>query len=115
MMNEQTRSTRFEMQDLPPEVARRIELMQPGDVSEAFIMKDAKRNKDIVAMVKLTTRIPGHKANLADDFNMIKEMYENKQKSDILHDWVEQKIKDTYVNIAEDWRNCEFQYKGWIK
>lgn len=115
MMNEMTGSTRFEMQDLPPEVARRIELMQPGDVSEAFIMKDVEHNKDIVAIVKLKERIPGHKASLTEDFNMIKEMYEAKHKSDILKDWVEKKIKDTYVNIAEDWRNCEFSYDGWLK
>lgn len=115
MVNEETGSTRFEMQDLPPEVAKKIELMQPGDISEAFIMKDAKKNKDIVAIVKLTSRIPGHKASLADDFNLIRQMYEAKKKEDILKDWEEQKIKSTYVKISEGWQDCEFQHSGWIK
>ena len=78
-------------------------------------MKDQRSNKDIVAMVKLTNRIPGHKANLAEDYNMIKEMYEAKHKDDLLREWVEKKIKDTYVKISDDWKNCEFQYDGWIK
>lgn len=115
MVNENTGSTRFEMQDLPPEIARRIELMQPGDISEAFVMKDAKKNKDIVAIVKLTARVNGHKASLTEDFNLIKQMYERKHKSDILKDWVEKKIKNTYVKIADGWENCEFEYDGWIK
>lgn len=115
MVNENNGSTRFEMQDLPPEVARRIELMQPGDISEAFVMKDAKRNKDIVAIVKLTARVNGHKASLADDFNLIKQMYEQKHREDVLKDWVEQKIKNTYVKIADGWESCEFEYDGWIK
>lgn len=115
MVNPQTGSPRFEMQELPPEVARRIEMMKPGDVSEAFIMKDTKRNKDIVAIVKLTSRVPGHKANLSDDYNMLKEMYEAKRKEEILKEWVERKIKDTYVKIADGWQNCEFEYEGWIK
>lgn len=115
MVNENTGSTRFEMQDLPPEIARRIELMQPGDISEAFVMKDAKKNKDIVAIVKLTDRVNGHKASLAEDFNLIKQMYERKHKNDILKDWVEKKIKSTYVKIADGWENCEFDYDGWIK
>lgn len=115
MMNENTLSSRFEMQELPPEVARHVELLQPGDVSEAFIMKDQKSNKDIVAMVKLTNRIPGHKANLSEDYNMIKKMYEAKHEDDVLHEWVEKKIKDTYVKISDDWKNCEFEYDGWIK
>ncbi len=115
MVNHQTGSPRFEMQELPPEVARRVEMMKPGDVSEAFIMKDTKRNKDIVAIVKLTSRVPGHKANLSDDYNMLKEMYEAKRKEEILKEWVERKIKDTYVKIADGWQNCEFEYEGWIK
>ena len=115
LVNSLTGSTRFEMQDLPPEIAKRVELMQPGDVSEAFVMKDQKRNKDIVAIVKLTQRVQGHKANLSDDYNMIKEMYERMRKNEILKEWVEQKIKDTYVKIADGWNNCEFEYDGWIK
>ena len=89
--------------------------MQPGDVSEAFVMKDVKKNRDIVAIVKLTQRINGHKANLADDYNMIKNMYEAKHKDDILREWVEKKIKDTYIKIADGWEGCEFTYDGWIK
>ena len=103
------------MQDLPPEVSKKIELMQPGDISEAFIMKDVKKNKDIVAIVKLTARIPGHKASLSDDFNLIRQMYEAKKKDDILKDWEEQKIKSTYVKISDGWQDCEFQHSGWIK
>lgn len=115
MMNEKTRSTRFEMQDLPVEAARKIELMQPGDISEAFIMKDPKLNRDVVAIVKLTSRQPGHKANLSEDFNMIKQMYESSARQKILKDWIEKKIKDTYVKISEGWDGCEFEYEGWIK
>lgn len=115
MVNQHTGTTRFEMQQLPPEVAKRVELMNPGDVSEAFVMKDVKKNRDIVAIVKLKARIPGHKANLAEDYNMLKDMYVQKKKNDILRDWVEQKIKNTYVKIADGWQNCDFKYEGWIK
>ncbi len=115
MINPQTASSRFEMQDLPPEVARKIELMQPGDISEAFIMKDQKKNRDVVAIVKLTSRIPGHRATLSDDFNMIKQMYEANKKQEILKDWVEKKIGETYVKIADGWGGCDFKYKGWVK
>ena len=115
MVNSQTGSSRFEMSQLPPEVAQRIERMQPGELSDAFIMKDAAKNKDVVVLVKLTDRIPGHKATLADDFNMIKQMYEAHQKKQILKDWVENKIKTTYIKIGEGWDGCDFKYEGWIK
>lgn len=113
MVNEKTGSTRFEMQDLPQEVARRVETMKPGDISEAFVMKDPKRNKDVVAIVRLTKRIDGHRATLSDDFNLVKQMYEASRKDEILRDWVEKKIKDTYVHIEDGWNDCDFRYKGW--
>ncbi len=115
MVNQKTGNTRFEMQDLPAEAAAKIELMQPGDISEAFIMKDPQKNRDVVAVVKLTNRIPGHKANLSDDFNQLKQMYENSTRQAIIKEWVEKKIKDTYVKIGEGWDACEFTYDGWIK
>ena len=115
MVNQYTGTSRFEMAQLPPEIATKIENMQPGDVSEAFLMKDEKKNKDVAAIVKLTTRIPAHKANLAEDYNLIKQMFEDYQKDEILKNWVEKKIKDTYVRIEEGWDGCEFKYSGWQK
>lgn len=115
MMNRETGSSKFEMQQLPPEVARKIENMNVGDISEAFIMKDVAKNKDVAAVVKLTNRIPGHKATLTDDYNRLKQMYEAHAKEEILKKWVEDKIKDIYVKISDGWGNCQFHYDGWKK
>lgn len=115
MMNQNTGSSRFEMQDLPPEVAVQVEKMQPGDISSAFVMKDPKRNQDVVAVVRLTSRTPGHRATLSEDYNMIKEMYLAARKQEVINEWVEKKISTTYNRIEDSWGNCEFQYKGWKK
>lgn len=115
MVNMQTGSTRFEMQDLPPEVASQIEKMQPGDISEPFIMKDQQRNRDVAAIVRLTARIDGHKASMQEDYNQLKSMYEAHAAEEILRDWIEKKIKETHVRIEEGWLPCEFKYQGWIK
>ena len=88
--------------------------MNPGDISEAFIMKNSN-HKDVAAIVKLTNRIPGHRANLSDDYNLLKKMYENHKKEEILKDWLENKIKETYVKIEPGWQSDDFHYQGWIK
>lgn len=115
MVNEKNGTTRFEMADLPQEISKQVNKMQIGEISAPFIMKDPKRNKDIVAIVKLTNRIDAHKANLSDDYQLIKSMYEESAKTQILKSWLEKKIKDTYVRIEDGWRNCEFKHDGWIK
>ncbi|MDE6444514.1 MAG: peptidylprolyl isomerase, partial [Muribaculaceae bacterium] len=97
-----------------PSISRRIESMSPGDISEAFVMKNNK-NKDVAAIVRLTNRIPGHRATLSDDYNLIKKMYEDHCREQVLNEWLEKKIKETYVRIEDGWNNCDFKHKGWIK
>ena len=115
MVNSQTGTTRFEMSQLPQEVARVVGQMEPGQVSEPFIMRDPTRDREIVAIVKLTNRIDAHRANLSDDYQQIKDMYENSAKEKMVQDWLKNKIRDTYVRIEDGWRGCDFQYDGWIK
>lgn len=107
-------SSRFEMSELPPEIARHVEKMKVGDISEAFVMKDPKRNKDISVVVKLTNRIDGHRANLSDDYHLLKGMYEDHKSQELLDAWIEKKIKDTYVRIEDGWNTCDFRYSGWL-
>lgn len=108
-------TTRYEMQDLPPEIAQKIENMQPGEMSAPFVMIDQRKNQEAAVMVRLNARIPGHSASLTEDYNMLKRMYENSARQQIIKDWVEKKIKDTYVHISDGWNNCEFRYEGWEK
>lgn len=108
-------STRFEMADLPQEVAKVVDKMKVGDVSEPFIMIDPKSNRETVAIVKLTNRIEGHKANMQLDYQELKSMYENAHKEQILEDWIAKKQKETFVRIEDGWRNCDFQHDGWVK
>ncbi len=115
MTNQETGTTQFEMSQLPQEVARVIADMQPGEISKPFVMKDPKRDREIVALVKLTRRIDAHQANLGDDYQMIKNMYEESTKQSIIDKWLEKKIADTYVRIEDGWRGCDFRHKGWIK
>lgn len=115
LVNSETGTTRFQMSQLPQEIAKAVGTLQPGEISKPFIMRDPKRDRDIVAIVKLTNRIDAHKANLADDYQQIKDMYENSAKEKKIEEWLQNKINDTYVRIEDGWRGCDFQYKGWIK
>lgn len=115
MVNQETGTTYFEMSQLPQEIAKAVASMQPGDISKPFIMKDPKTTADIVAIVKLTSRLAPHKANMSDDYQLLKTMTEDARKQKVLDEWMEKKIDNTYVNIEPHWRNCQFKHKGWVK
>ena len=65
--------------------------------------------------MKLTNRIQSHKANMSDDFQLIKGMCESSLKSKKLVEWLDKKIKETYVRIEDGWDDCEFIHSGWLK
>ena len=115
MVNSNTGTTRFQMSELPQEVAKAVGTMEPGEISQPFIMRGPKRDREIVAMVRLTNRIDAHSANLAEDYQTIKDMYEAAESQAIIDKWLADKIKTTYVRIEDGWRDCDFQHKGWIK
>ena len=115
MVNRRSGSTKFEMADLPQEMAKVVDKMKEGEISEPFVMMDQNRNKEIVVIAKLARRIEGHKANLSEDYQTLKSMYENNRRSKIIDDWVEKKQRETFVRVEEGWRNCEFKYDGWLK
>jgi peptidyl-prolyl cis-trans isomerase SurA len=112
MSNEQTLSSRFELQELPQEVARAVYSMEVGEVSAPFVMVD-KKGKEVCAIVKLKTRVEGHKATPTEDFQVVKDVIVGKMKEKKLVEWIKEKQKTTYVRINGDWCDCEFQYPGW--
>lgn len=105
---------KFEMQELPQEIGKVVYQMQVGDISKPFTMLTDKQ-KEVVAIVKLKARVEGHKANLADDFQAMKQLVESRKRDELLNDWIRKKQKTTYVRISEGWRNCDFKYPGWVK
>ena len=114
MINPNTGGSRFEYQELAPEIAKQIYNMKEGDVSAPFVMMDPQKNREVCAIVKLKKKTEIHRANLTDDFQTIKSMLEQKLSQDFIHNWIINKQKNTYIQISPEWQGCEFEYPGWI-
>lgn len=117
MANKNTGTARFEMQDLAQvsqEVAKMVENMNVGEISRAFTMINDK-GKEVCAIVKLKSRINGHKATISEDYQRLKAIVMEKRSEDKLEKWIKEKQKHTYVRINEKWQKCDFKYPGWIK
>ncbi len=115
MPNPYTGSSKFEYQALPSEVAKMAYKLNAGEVSEPFAMMDTKLGREVYAIVKVKTKVKSHKANLVDDYQELKSFLEAKRGQEILQEWISQKQKETYIQIDEEWRNCNFKHDGWVK
>lgn len=108
-------SSKYEYQDLPPEIAKAAYGMNVGEVSKAFQMIDPVTGNDMIAVVKVKSKIPTHKANVREDYQMLKSILEEKKKADFLKEWIARKQKETYISIDPQYKNCKFEYDGWVK
>jgi peptidyl-prolyl cis-trans isomerase SurA len=115
MTNATTGASKFEYQDLPPEIAKQIYGLKEGEISKPFVMMDRVKNKEICAIVKLKTKRESHKANLVDDFQVIRDMLEQQLSSECIDKWIRNKQKEIYVHVDSLWRGCDFTYPGWVK
>ncbi len=115
MTNPNTGASKFEYQDLPAEIARQIYTMKEGDVSMPFTMIDRAKNKEVCAIVKLKNKRDAHKANLEDDFQVIRNMLIQKLNAETIEQWIRSKQQEIYVSIDPAWQGCDFQYPNWVK
>ena len=109
-----TLTSRFNMKDLPTEVARAVDTLAIGDVSNSFTMINS-RGKLVAAIVKLKNRVEAHRATIAEDYQVLKNVVLQHRREEVIHDWVTDKIKHTYVRMNDRYKNCDFEYQGWIK
>ena len=113
-VTQEGRTSRFKMADLPSEVARAVDTLSVGGISKPFTMIN-ERGKTVCAIVRLKSRIDGHKATITEDFQILKNLVLAKRRNQVLHDWVVKRIKSTYVRINERYRDCDFEYEGWVR
>lgn len=106
-------TSRFKLEELPPAIAKVVDTLKVGEISAPIVYKNEKNQKDVVAIVKLKSRIEGHVANVNDDYEELRQIVEMRKKEDVLKKWVARKIKEVYTYVDENWSHCTFKFEGW--
>ena len=107
-------TSKFRMRDLPTEIARVVDTLKVGEISKSFRMVNSK-GKTVCVIAKLVNRIDAHRATITEDFQAMKAIVQSKRRADFLKDWIQKKIKSTYIRINDKYKNCNFEYEGWVK
>ena len=95
-------------------MARAVAGLQPGQVSQAFTMKNPSNAADIVCIAKLKSRTDAHRANIANDYQLIRDMAIAAERERILKQWVDKKIASTHIRIEPGWRDCPNWRHDWL-
>ncbi len=107
-------SSRFKLEELPQDISRALSGMEVGGISKAFTLINDRGFEEIL-LLKYKNKIEGHRANMNNDFQTIKQMALEKKKNQSIEAWIKRKQKETYVKIDEKYQDCDFKYPGWVR
>lgn len=112
LLNPNTMSTLHTINDIAPTLKYAVEELDVGEISNPSVIQMPDETK-AYRILRLNNRINEHKANLVDDFSMIKESAINFKKQDLLVKWITKTISTSFVKINDDIIGCEFKNK-WV-
>ncbi len=108
------RTSRFEMRDLPQDVAKVVDTLEVGQISQPFTMIN-NSGQEVCAIVRVKNRIERHHANMQEDFQLLKDNVLGMQREEKIEKWIQEKLKTTYVRINPELQDCDLKYTGWRK
>lgn len=114
IINPKNGTTFFTFEELDPSIRYIVERMNIGDVSDPSLSKSQDGTQAAYRLVKLNNKIEEHKANIVDDFDLLKEYALSNKKQSVLEKWVSDNLANTYINISNDLSECAC-YNKWIK
>jgi peptidyl-prolyl cis-trans isomerase SurA len=100
------------MDELPVDVARVIETLEVGEISQPFAWL-LDNGKTVCAVAKVKSRTQAHQATFSEDYDVLRQMYEAKLSDERIKEWIKKKQRTTYVRVNKDSRSCEFLYPDW--
>lgn len=115
VINPNTMSSKFSVEELDPEVSKVITKMNLNEVSAPFESIDKETQLTVYKIIKVIKKTESHKADLQNDYQKLAEMYLAKKKEGIFNDWINKQQSETYIRIDQTYANCNFNFNSWIK
>jgi len=113
LINPNTQDTRFELTKMDPTLYSQVSNLKDNEVSQPILNTDDK-GKKTYKLITITNRIDAHTADYAKDYTKIKELALKEKQITTISKWFDTKIKDTYIKIIGEYRDCNFVY-NWLK
>lgn len=117
MADPYTGSSYFEIDQLKPEDYAAIKDLKEGEISEPVQSTDneGRNGNTVYKIIKVDKIIPAHTASFDKDYNELLEEARSKKQEAAIDQFINGKIKTTYIIIDPLFKNCDFSREGWNK
>ena len=113
LINPKTQDTHFELTKMDPELYSQVSNLKDNQITDP-ILEDEPRTGKKYKLIIVTNRINEHAADYSKDFTKIKELALKEKQINAIGKWTSEKIKETYIKINGEYRECEFT-DNWMK
>ncbi|MCL6460799.1 periplasmic chaperone for outer membrane proteins SurA [Flavobacterium micromati] len=113
LINPKTQDTRFELTKMDPAFYSQVSNLKANQVSDP-ILEEVEEGKKKFKLVTVTNRIDEHTADYGKDFIKIKDLALKSKQITAIGKWFDEKIKETYIKIIGEYRDCDFT-NNWLK
>jgi len=113
LINPKTQDTRFELTKMDPALYSQVSNLKDNEISLPLMDEDQSGKKKF-KLITVTNRIDAHTADYAKDYIKIKDLALKEKQINAIGKWFDEKIKDTYIKIIGEYRDCAFT-NNWLK
>ncbi len=110
LVNPVTGGTLFDASELDQQVSVVVNKMKVGEMSVPVPMKTSD-NKDACRLIYLNKKTEPHKANLKDDYTLLRDMAIQKKRAEIINKWIANKSSKAYIKVCDDFQDCDFRFE----
>ncbi|MFL2568147.1 MAG: peptidylprolyl isomerase [Flavobacteriales bacterium] len=114
IINPNSGSTDFTYDDLDPSIKYIVQNMNIGEVTSPSLTKSNDGSQAAYRLIRLNNMVEEHKANVTNDFDVLKEYALLDKKQKYIDKWIIDNINNTYIQINENFSSCNC-YNKWIK
>ena len=114
IINPSTGSTDFTYDELDPSIKYIVQNMNVGGITSPSLTKSDDGSQAAYRLIRLNNLVEEHKANITNDFDVLKGYALSDKKQKYIDKWIVDNINDTYIQINENFSSCSC-YNKWIK
>lgn len=112
LINPQTQDTKFELTKMDPALYSQVSDLKEKEISRVLLDEDRQGTKRYKIISPLH-KIEPHTADYSTDYVKIKDLALKEKQVSAIIKWIEDKIKDTYISLNNEYRKCDFEY-NWL-
>ena len=117
MADPQTGSSYFEIDQLKPQDYAAIRNLKEGEISEPVesLDNEGRNGNTVYKIIKVDKILPSHPATFTNDYTLLMNQAKQVKQQEAIDNFVDSKIKDTYIIIDPMFEDCVFDRDGWYE